>query len=209
MYGYTNNSPVAVQQSMDLLGSVIAANPCPPMPLQCTRLDPANGKPIVGYLNTHHILMQAYAHAMQRDNQKENTERKNTQEILTQSLLTSFTEATTSQDPEKLYMACSTFTRSYIHAFMPKRPMLDARFAPYDEVCKDTYEKNPVVHAACEHLAGMIFYDEHNGTSEKRPYAEVLESLKCEPFSSVLCKYADVHNRRMKEGATLIEIEDE
>jgi hypothetical protein len=194
---------------MDLIGSVIAANPCPPMPLQCTRINPATGNPGVGFLNTHHVLMQAYAHAMQRDNQKENTVRKQSQEVLTQTLLASFTNDAISKDSEKLYIACSTFTRSYIHAFMPNRPMPDTRFAPYEMICSNTYETNPIVQAACEHLAGMIYYDENNEATVQRPYSEVLESLKSQPFSSLLRKYADVHIGRMKEGANLVEITDE
>jgi hypothetical protein len=205
---------------MDLIGSVIAANPCPPMPMQCNRMDPATGKPGVGFLNTHHVLMQAYAHAMQRDNQKENAERQNMQKILTGTFIASFTDGNGPPDPVKLYNAAGTFTRSYLHSFMPMRPIPDARFAPYEEVHKSTYGNNPIVRASCEHLAGMIFYDEcpvgddilhdeHGVAIQQRPYDEILESLKREPFSSVLCKYADVHRARMTDVATLVEIGDE
>ena len=54
---------------MDLLGSVVAANPCPPLPLLVNRPDAKTGRPTDGFGNTHHVLMQAYAHAMHRGNE--------------------------------------------------------------------------------------------------------------------------------------------
>lgn len=204
---------------MDLLGSVIAANPCPPLPLQCNRHEPGTGKPFVGFLNTHHVLMQAYAHAMQRDNQNENMQRQATQTELTRVFMSVFADAGT-PDPEKLYIAAGTFTRSYLHSFMPERRVPDARFAPYDDIRNDTYAQNAIVRSSCEHLAGMIFYDEcpigenvprdKDGVAvDQRPYAEVLESLKLQPFSKLLCEYATVHRNRMSQGAVLVEMTDE
>jgi hypothetical protein len=190
---------------MDLLGSVVAANPCPPLPLKCTRRDPATDRHVEGFANTHHVLMQAYAFAMQRNSATDNAQREQTQTLLTNAFVTTFRDTT---DPEKLYVAATTFTRAYLHSFMPNRPVPDARFAPYDEIASSTHENNPVVKAACEHLAGMIFYDEYPDTDidpvtdengvqvEQRPYENVLNSLKLLPFSDVLCKYAEVHRGR-------------
>lgn len=205
---------------MDLIGSVIAANPCPPLPLQCIRRDPATEKPMVGFLNTHHVLMQAYAYAMQRDCQKENMQRQETQTELTRVLVSEFTQSSDPPDPEKLYTASGTFTRSYLHSFMPKRQVPDARFAPYDDVCNDTYTNNAIVRSSCEHLAGMIFYDEcpvgehvvrdeHGTAVGQRSYDEILESLKTRPFSKLLCNYSEVHRARMAQETGLVEILDE
>jgi hypothetical protein len=198
---------------MDLLGSVVAANPCPPLPLKCTRRDPATHKSVDGFANTHHVLMQAYAFAMQRNCVTDNVQREKTQTELTNVFVAAFrgpldSNDVTPPDPEQLYVAATTFTRAYLHSFMPSRPVPDARFAPYDEISSSTYENNPVVKAACEHLAGMIFYDEYpdadadpvldeNGVQvEQRSYDTVLTSLKMMPFSAVLCKYAEVHRAR-------------
>ena len=198
---------------MDLLGSVVAANPCPPLPLKCIRRDPTTDREIDGFANTHHVLMQAYAFAMQRDCKKDNVRREKTQTELTNTFVTAFAGPLDSNkpaapDPENLYDAATTFTRAYLHSFMPDRPVPDARFAPYDEVKSSTHDNNPVVRAACEHLAGMIFYDEYPGADteevldengvhvEQRSYETVLNSLKTVPFSDVLCMYARVHRER-------------
>jgi hypothetical protein len=203
---------------MDLIGSVIAANPCPPLPLQCVRKDPATGNPVVGYINTHHVLMQAYAHAMQRDHGKENAQRQLTQTELTSILMKSFADTSEPPDPEKLYIAAGTFTRAYLHAFMPARQVPDARFAPYDEISRCTYGNNPIVRASCEHLAGLILYDEcpvgesvrdeHGMVVGQRTYGDILESLKLQPFSKLLCTYAEVHRARAANGADVVEIVD-
>ncbi|KAJ1470484.1 hypothetical protein T484DRAFT_1753836 [Baffinella frigidus] len=185
------------------------------MPVCCMRKEPGTDRKVPGFLNTHHVLMQAYAHAIQRDNENENTRRQVTQTELTRAFVAQFTSA--NADPEKLYTAAGTFTRSYLHSFMPDRLIPDARFAPYDEIATSTYEKNPVVQAACEHLAGMIFYDEcpvGNETVadavEQRPYKEVLDSLKCLPFSTILSIYAAVHRGRMQDALpTLTELAQE
>jgi hypothetical protein len=200
---------------MDLLGSVVAANPCPPLPLKCTRRDPANDRLVEGFANTHHVLMQAYAFAMQRNCTKDNLQREQTQTDLTNVFVNVFRGATNNgnvPEPEELYTAATTFTRAYIHSFMPNRPVPDARFAPYEEISFNTHDSNPVVKASCEHLAGMIFYDEYPDTGpetvfdengcnmgfkqEHRSYADVLNSLKMLPFSEILCKYAAVHRER-------------
>jgi hypothetical protein len=188
---------------MDLLGSVVAANPCPPLPLQVMRTDTKTGKKIDGFANTHHVLMQAYMHAMQRNCLKDNTEREKTQTDLTTTFQNAFSNP--SNDPEKLYSACTTFTRSYLHAFMPNRPMVDARFAPYDDIASDTYTKNTIIKSSCEHLAGLIFYDEGG----ERTYEEVLEPLKNMPFSEVLAKYAEVHTARSVDIPSITEITEE
>jgi hypothetical protein len=210
---------------MDLVASVVAANPCPPLPLQCMRRNHATGELVSGFANTHHVLMQAYAYAMQRDCVKENAVRQETQTQLTNVFITAFTatSATDSQqspDPQELYAAASTFTRSYLHSFMPNRTVPDARFAPYDEISYGTYENNAVVRGACEHLAGMIFYDEcpvgtehvfdtNDVITPQRPYDQILESLKQLPFSAILCKYADVHRNRMTGTCGIVDITDE
>jgi hypothetical protein len=188
---------------MDLLGSIVAASPCPPLPLQVMRPDSKTGKEIVGFANTHHILMQAYVHAMRRNCEKDNAQREKTQTSLTNVLLAEFCDE--SNNSEQLYNACTTFTRAYIHAFMPLRPIVDARFAPYDEIASDTYGKNPIIRSCCEHLAGLIYYDE-NGT---RNYDEILEPLKTMSFSQVLAKYAQVHITRSVGIPTLTDITEE
>jgi hypothetical protein len=146
---------------------------------------------------------------MQRGNEKANAERMATQTALTQVLMQAFradgrtaapgavADPDPLPDPEGLYAACTTFTRNYLHAFMPDRPVPDARFAAYDDVSTDSYKSNPIVRASCEHLAGMIYYDE-GGT---RPFEDVLAPLKRIQFSGVLCKYAEVHRARMAATA--------
>jgi hypothetical protein len=192
---------------MDLLGSVVAALPCPPLPLKCIRTDPATDRQIEGFANTHHVLMQAYAFAIKRDCAKDNAQREKTQIALTNVFVTAF-QCDKTPNPEELYSAATTFTRAYLHSFMPNRPVPDARFAPYDEICFNTHDSNPVVRAACEHLAGMIFYDEYPDADaaavidadgvevNSRSYQEVLESLKMMPFSEIISKYAEVHRGR-------------
>ena len=178
--------------NMDLLGSVVAAIPCPPLPLQCVRRNPITETTGVGFANTHHILFQAVTFAMQRDNKKDNVRREHTQKLLTSDLQKALQK---SPPPcaEKIYDSCTAFTRSYLHAFMPDRKFeADARFAPYDEIKSDTYMNNPIVRASCEHLAGMIFYD-NDGTPE---YDETLEPLKKLCFSQILERYAKVHASR-------------
>jgi hypothetical protein len=186
---------------MDMLGAVVAALPCPPLPLQVTRTDRETGKAGIGFTNTHHVLMQAYAHAIQRDCVKDNDTRQKTQIELTNVLLDSFKAHS---DPEMLYEAGTTFTRNYLHAFMPKRSIPDARFAPYDEVASSCYENNPIVRASCEHLAGLMYYDGGGGTD----YENLLEPLKGLPFSIILCKYAELHRAR-SIVPTLVELADE
>ena len=83
------------------------------------RPDTKDGKLIVGFANTHHILMQAYVHAMRRNCEKDNVQREKTQTALTNVLLTEFCDE--SNNSEQLYNACTTFTRAYIHAFMPDK----------------------------------------------------------------------------------------
>ena len=187
---------------MDLIGSVIAANPCPPLPLQSMRIDPETDKSMVRFLNTHHILMQSYAFAMQRDNPDENLIRKITQTELTRVFMTVFANTSEPPDPEKLYAAAGKFTREYLHSFLPKMRIPDARFAPYDEIARSTSKNNPIVYGTCEHLAGLMYYDERNvgeddTVVEQRPYADILTSLKDLPYSTLLCMYADVHRERM------------
>jgi hypothetical protein len=187
---------------MDLLGSVVAANPCLPLPLQITRIDKHTGKQIVGFANTHHVLMQAYQHAINRNNIKDNAVRENTQIELTHIFIKAFTNP--NRDPKALYEAATTFTRAYLHSFMPARSVPDARFAPYEDIAFDTYAKNTIVAAACEHLAGMIFYDEDG----VRSYQEVLADLKNLRFSEILDKYAEVHTARSVDVPTLVEVVD-
>ena len=140
---------------MDLLGSIVAASPCPPLPLQVNRKDCHTGKDIIGFANTHHILMQAYVHAMNRDCKKDNEEREKTQIELTRVLQLAFCDPTKS--PEQLYNSCTTFTRAYLHAFMPERNSIDARFPPFSEIACDSSKTNNIIRSACEHLAGLIY----------------------------------------------------
>ena len=193
---------------MDLIGSVIAANPCPPLPLQGMRIDPETDKPVIRFINTHHILMQSYAFAMQRDSQNENLIRKTTQTELTRVFMTVFANTSEPPNPEKLYDAAGKFTREYLHSFLPKMRIPDARFAPYDEIARSTSKNNPIVYGTCEHLAGLMYYDERqvgedvvlgadDTVVEQRPYADILTSLKDLPYSTLLCMYADVHRERM------------
>jgi hypothetical protein len=185
---------------MDLLGTIVAANPCPPLPLQVKRRDLRSDKDIDGFANTHHVLMQAYVHAMQRDCVKDNAQREKTQTELTCVLQSAFCDP--SNDSEKLYNSCTTFTRAYLHAFMPNRPVMDARFASYEDVASDTYTNNPIIRSACEHLAGLKFYDEGG----ERTYDAILEPLKTMPFSQVLSKYAEVHTTRSIDIPSITEI---
>jgi len=182
---------------MDLIGSVIAAHPCPPLPLQCTRVDKQTDRPILGFANTHHILMQTCLHAMRRDCASDNERRQKEQTELTGVFLAAFRGSTETPgqppDPETLYKAATVFTRGYLRSFMPDRANVpDARFAPFDEVSSSTYQNNPLVRASCEHLAGLIYYD--RGGEE--PYDDLLAPLKHVPFSGILSKYADVHRAR-------------
>ena len=188
---------------MDLLGSIIAASPCPPLPIQVKRIDNVSGLPIIGYANSHHILMQAYIHAMNRNHAKDNEQREITQKALTAVLNTAFCEL--EEDPEKIYNSCTTFTRAYLHAFMPNRDVLDARFASYSDVASDTYNNNPIVRSSCEHLAGLIFYDE-SGTV---PYDTILTPFKTIPFSDVLREYSKVHIARNQEIPKIHSITEE
>ena len=207
---------------MDLIGSVIAAIPCPPLPLQTTRVDPETGRQTIRFINTHHILMQSFAFAIQRDNQSENVIRKNTQTELTRVFMTVFASTSEPPNPEKLYNAAGKFTREYLHSFLPKMQIPDARFAPYDEISGNTSENNPIVSGACEHLAGLMYYDEclvgedavldvDGIVVEQRPYADILKSLKYLPYSTLLCMYSEVHRGRMllHAGASAIEIVEE
>jgi hypothetical protein len=174
---------------MDLIGTTIAALPMPPLPLMVNRTD-KDGKPVPGYANTHHVLQQAVVHAMRRDCKKENSVRQQMQIQLTNTFLATFRDP--SQTPEALYSEATTFTRQYLHSFMPDRPIPDARFAPYDEIHTSVYGNNPLVRSSCEHLAGLMFYNE----AGVRPYDEVLADLKALPFSILLSKYRDVHITR-------------
>ena len=194
---------------LDLIGSVIAANPCPPLPLISFQM--SDGKSHIRYLNTHHILMQSYAHAIQRDDPGANEVRKATQLQLTHELMTVFVKIDAT--PEALYNSACTFTRSYLHSFFPKMQVPDARFAPYDEVANDMPGNNPIVRTASEHLAGMILYDEcpetlEEGDVQPRSYSEIVESLKNKPFSQLLSMYGDVHRKRIL-GSGFIEVVDD
>ena len=182
---------------MDLLGSVIAAHPCPPLPLQCTRVDKQTDRSMLGFANTHHILMQTCMHAMRRDCVADNVRRQKEQTELTGVFLAVFSGSAETPgsppDPATLYTAATVFTRGYLRSFMPDRTNVpDARFAPFDEVSSSTYQNNPLVRASCEHLAGLIYYD--RGGEE--PYDDILAPLKHVPFSGILSKYADVHRAR-------------
>jgi hypothetical protein len=155
--------------------------------------------------------MQAYAHAMQRANKKDDARRMVAQTALTEVLMQAF-HADAAQvggaaahgalpSPETLYEACTTFTRNYLHAFMPDRQVPDARFARYDEMSSDTYSTNPIVRASCEHLAGMIYYDEGG----EREYEDVLEPLKALRYAAVLCRYGAVHRGRASTARHVVE----
>ena len=176
---------------MDLLGSVIAAHPCPPLPLQCTRVDKQTDRPMSGFANTHHILMQTCLHAMRRDCASDNVRRQREQTELTGVFLGVFRGST--ETPATLYTAATVFTRGYLRSFMPDRTNVpDARFAPFDEVSSSTYQNNPLVRSSCEHLAGLLYYDRGGEV----PYDDLLAPLKHVPFSGILSKYAEVHRAR-------------
>jgi len=149
-----------------------------------------NGKPVAGYANTHHILQQAMVHAMRRDCTMENAVRLQKQVQLTDVFLKAFRDP--SQTPEALYVEAGSFTRQYLHSFMPDRTVPDARFAPYDEIRTSTYGNNPIVRSTCEHLAGLMFYNE----AGVRPYDEVLTPLKTLAYADILSMYRDVHVAR-------------
>jgi len=174
---------------MDLIGTTIAALPMPPLPLMVNRTD-KTGKQVAGYANTHHVLQQAVVHAMRRDCKKENMVRQVKQVQLTNVFMVTFRDP--SQTPEVLYREATSFTRQYLHSFMPDRSVPDARFAPYDEIHTSTYYNNPLVRSSCEHLAGLMYYNE----AGVRSYDEVLVDLKTLPFSTLLTKYRDVHIAR-------------
>ena len=188
---------------MDLLGTMVAALPCPPLPLQVIRKDCHTGKDIDGFANTHHVFMQAFVHAMRRDCEKDNTKREKTQIELTRALQSAFCDPT--MTPEKLYNSCTTFTRAYLHAFMPERSSQDARFAQYSDIACDTYNNNNIIRCACEHLSGLIYYDEGGS----RTFEDILTPLKDMQFSQILLKYAEVHTQRSLEIPTITEIVDE
>ena len=188
---------------MDLLGGIVAANPCPPLPLQVKRTDSKTGEQIDGFASSHHVLMQAYIHAMRRNNAKDNKQREITQTQLTALLQQSFCD--NSNYPEKMYNSCTTFTRAYLLAFMPERKVMDARFASYSDIEHDTYSNNPTVRASCEHLAGLMFYDE--GGCET--YENIISPLKTMPYSQVLSKYAELHIARCATMPHINEIIEE
>jgi len=188
--------------AMDLVAGTVAASPCPPLPLQVNRTDTKTGKEISGFASSHHVLMQAYTVAMKRDCQRDNKVREIKQTELTGILLAAFcNKDNTSQ---QLYDACTTFTRDYLHAFMPNRQIPDARFSPYEDIACDTYKTNKVICSCCEHLAGLIYYDE-GGANE---YEDVLEPFKDMPFSQILQEYAKVHIGRALNIPSIIEIEE-
>ena len=185
---------------MDLPGGIVAASPCPPLPLQIRRNDSKTGEMIDGFANTHHVLMQAYVHAMRRNCASDNKQRETTQKELTSVLQKAFCDKTMST--EQLYNSCATFTRAYLHAFMPNRPVMDARFSAYSDVASDTYANNPIVRASCEHLAGLMFYDEGGTTT----YEHLISPLKTMPYSQVLAKYAELHIARCADLPNVEEV---
>jgi len=192
---------------MDLLGAIVAANPCPPLPLICKRVNRSNDSICTGYGNTHHVLMQAYTHAMKRANPRDDARREKTQIDLTRTFMHAFSTKAHIPKAQDLYEAATTFTREYLHSFMPDRQnMVDARFAPYEEICYATYSNNPICRAACEHLSGMISYDEAGVVENARSFEEVLSSLKDKPFSELLSKYAEVHTGRNADEREVVEI---
>ena len=128
---------------MDLLGSIVAANPCPPLPLQVMREDCHAGDDIYSFANTHHVLMQAYVHAMRRDCVKDNEQREKTQIELTQTLQSALCDS--QKDPNKIYNSCTKFTLAYLHSCMPERPVIDSGFAPYSDVASGTYTNNNII----------------------------------------------------------------
>jgi hypothetical protein len=174
---------------MDLIASTVAAVVVPPLALMATRIEPNTDRRIAGYANSHHLFQQAMIHAMRRECPSENEVRQATQIHLTNVFLEAFR---TSEAPETLYTACTDFTRGYLISFMPSRAnSTDVRFAPYDEVRYSGYE-NPVTRSACEHLAGLIYYDEGGA----RQYGEVLGTLKNLKLAEILSKYREVHLAR-------------
>jgi hypothetical protein len=187
---------------MDLVAGTVAASPCPPLPLLINRTDTKTGKDVPGFASSHHILMEAMTHAMARDNPKENKIREIRQTELTNILLAEFCNKLNT--PLKLYDACTTFTRNYLHSFIPHRTVPDARFAHYEDVSCDTYTKNHMVRSCCEHLAGLIFYDK-GGEIE---YDDILEPFKNMPFSQILQEYAKVHTSRSLEIPSIIEVDE-
>ena len=187
---------------MELIGSTVAASPCPPLPLQINRTDSKTGKDVVGFASSHHILMQAMSHAVARDNPKENKVRELTQIDLTNTLLVEFCNKLNT--PQNLYDACTSFTRNYLHSFLPDRTVPDARFANYDDIACDTYNSNKMIASCSEHLAGLVYFDE-GGENE---YDDLLEPLKNMPFSQILQEYAKVHIARSLNIPSIIEVDE-
>jgi hypothetical protein len=147
--------------------------------------------------------MQAISHASSRDNPKDNKVRELTQIDLTNTLLMEFCNKLNT--PQNLYDACTSFTRNYLHSFLPARNVPDARFAAYEDIACDTYTSNKMIANICEHLAGLMFYDQDG----KKEYDDCLEPLKNMPFSQILQEYAKVHiNRSLEKTTSIIEVDE-
>ena len=187
---------------MELVAGTVAASPCPPLPLLINRSDTKTGKDVPGFASSHHILMEAMTHAMARDSPKENKIRQIRQTELTNILPAEFCNKLNT--PQNLYDACTSFTRNYLHCFLPKRSVPDARFANYADIACDTYNSNKMIASCAEHLAGLMFYDEDG----KKEYDDCLEPLKNMPFSQILQEYANVHVNRSLEIPSIMEVDE-
>jgi hypothetical protein len=144
---------------------------------------------------------------MRRANPVDDARREKTQIDLTSTFMRAFSTKAQPPKPQDLYEAATVFTRLYLHSFMPDRQnVVDARFAPYDEICYATYNDNPICRSACEHLSGMVSYDEAGVLDNARSFEEVLSSLKDKPFSELLVKYAEVHTGRNANAHDVVEV---
>ena len=179
--------------SLDLLAAAVASNPCPPVPLIGLRGGGQEQKH-EAFCNSHHLFAQAMMHSMQRENKQLDERRKNAQRAATRELLRKFrqpSQGVGGKDCSNLYDAARSFTVAYMESFSPGTT-LEFRFAHWDQIKGEIAEKNPIVRAAAQHLAGMLYYDA-DGAREFKDLESELDKL---PFHALLVRYAEVHRAR-------------
>ena len=179
--------------SLDLLAAAVASNPCPPVPLIGLR-GGGQVRKHEAFCNSHHLFGQALMHSMERENKQLDERRKIAQLAATKELLRVFRKPyKTGEEKEcsELYNAALAFTVAYMESFSPGTT-LEFRFAHWDQIKGEIAEKNPIVRAAAQHLAGMLYYDA-DGAREFKDLESELEKL---PFHALLVRYAEVHRAR-------------
>jgi len=177
--------------SLDLLAAAVASNPCPPVPLIGLR---GESRKHEAFCNSHHLFGQALMHSMEREEKQLDERRKIAQLAATKELLRVFRqplEAGGEKRCSDLYDAARAFTVAYMESFSPGTT-LEFRFAHWDQIKDEVAEKNPIVRAAAQHLAGMLYYDA-DGAREFKDLEGELEKL---PFHALLVRYAEVHRAR-------------